>query len=909
MPGSGAAWFLGNLLQDDSIATLRVSVEGSSQVAQFQHGLAHGANATMVLATTEHRMLLRLEDGLDGTPQLYYVDDRGQRLWARSQPAQAARILANGDVILWSGARLSRMRGSDGRLLWSQHLLDWHAFGTAAMVNLAEVVDDQLDLAVSLVHQTATGSAGSAASYFVALDPVDGAVRFQNRSPVPLAPGRCGPMILADSSVLAWTDWSTDPVAPKLRVERRRRSDGELEWARELRPTRIDDACASGASGNHIYIAASDGEFLRIDALDAPSGEVRWQQRLPRSLHWQIRVHPSGDLMLSSWKSADSGPFQTLSRLDGRDGTQRWARATTAAAWDLDGEQLTLALATGAQAQLQRWDASSGATLAQHSASLVAWRRAAHSVFTVGGSTCHAHLEGRQSVQLSCVDNMDGGLQWTRSLAPQLPAEQLTDVKLVDLRAGKMGVDLLVETAAGTSGPHRRLLALRLADGSTAWELPPFRADWQLTQDGDGGLYGHHLDCNGSAGCPDPVDHQARYAGADGALIWSRIPAGSIHAADADTVLLTMLANGASYWRALDARSGADRWSRSPLGAIARPAALITPGGHLVVKQEPITAGGLRIELDGLDPVSGSLRWSVRPSVSHTSMSLGTLTALEGEEVLLIGRRAHSVAGLSKIGPWLAHVDAASGAVRLESAPPVVAEDRRTARAIRRTAAGVEWLVHTREFANSFQRTTIGHLPASAQEGAERQFASGRFRPKNGYDEIWPNASLDDSSLIVEDWRGEINGVSSPRVQRWLEATGPAADIRLELQGPPDVRAQGASTNVVVAVHSPLAVSGLRSGFTAVSGALQARLDACIPAGACSEPDADGDVMLSFAAAGTVLMRWEVFTEDYRPHAPPAHAAQGRFHVDLPFELADPDFDNHTASVRLILGGTSIGFE
>lgn len=899
---NGEAWLLGLVMQDDAYASLRIAADGALRRGQFEHGLLAGVDRTTVLASTGQRLLLRLEDGIEGASHLYLMDGDARRLWARSLPAEAARILADGDVILLSGLQLTRLRGLDGQLLWSRHLLEFHAYAQFASAAVASSVDGQLELALALGLDS---PAGTATSHYVALDPADGTLRFQREVPGRRVPGRCAPVPIADFSVLAWLDWSLGPEGPKLVIERRRRSDGRLMWERQLARASIEDVCAFGGSGNRVYLAADDGEFLRVDALDATTGELRWQRRLPRSLSWKLQVHVGGDAFLSAVRWEGTGPVQTLSRLSGADGADLWTRPSAAIAWALGSDRLTLVLASGAQAELQHWDAGSGTMIDGHSASLVSWQAGVQSALIVDDSSCHAQLLGHQSVRVSCIDSIDGALKWTRELAPQSPMEALTHVSLVDLRAGKIGVDIAAGPAPGTTSDSR-LLALRLEDGATAWDTPSRPADWWVAADGEGGAYGHHLACSTSPGCPDP-DHLARYAGADGALVWSRPPAGLVRAADADTVLLTTQANGQFAWRAIEARSGAGRWNGTVFpGVVARPAALITTGGHLLVKQEPV-GGGIRIELDALDPLGGTVRWSVRAGVPG-STSRGVLTALQDNEALLVGERQYVVDGASKSGPWLVRVDGATGAVRLELAPEGGAENRRSLRAIRAPVSGVDWLDSSREFSSSFQRRTLVRLPAARSIGVEHQYASGRFGPRHRFSELWPRASLADGSLVVEDWRGESNGVRVGQLRRWPAPAGPVADIRLELLTPTPVHAQGASTVVTVAVHSPVTTGGLRTGFTAEAGGLQARVVACEPIPACGEPDAEGDVAVGFATPGTVLLHWELFDEHYLPRGA-SIVSRGRFHVDLPYDLADPDFDNHGALLQIALGGTSSGFE
>lgn len=916
LPG-GSGNFLAYVPASTMIAALRVGVDGSLQRSQFAYDLAYSPDDSEILASADDRTLLRME--VDSQHQIYMVDSSGRVLWAQARPAQTARLLAGGDVILVSGNTLLRLRGSDGALLWSRSFLElhptaWGLYGAA----IGEEVDGQIELALTLRTNRLRGGSPQATSLVLAFDPADGALRWsQTLASAREVAERCPMVRDADSLVMVWAE--SDLITTDLVVERRKRVSGNLDWAMRLPAERYADDCGLALTGGRIYLSVPMEGGMRVDALDAAGGAPQWQRIFTGGVKARLRGSTDGDLLatLLAWED-ESGLTTSMMRLGQSDGVSGWQipLGNAAVEWRPLGGEISLALAAENGVRLQRRDAATGALLKEFSAQITGRTAPYRAIGFVDGLACYAVAIDTQSFHLECRDGLSGALRWSRDIAPLTGTDTLAGFRILGLAAGRLGINVYLQREFGGQPVlFTRPIGVDLADGAIAWQLPEQPDVPVILPADDGGAFLSHATCSTQPGCGGATPYVSRFSGLDGSVLWTRPSSGSVMAARGDVLVQRAVPDyNQSYWSELDARSGGERWVQPVAnGNFIRPAAMVTPGGRVLTKHETVLGGAIReIELTGLDPQTGVPLWTVRPNVPRTRSFSGFLSALSGDDVLFVGRREFSVGGRNVVGPWIARVDGASGTVRWEQAPAAGQEALRRMRAIPATGGGVHLVEQIREFSEQLQRRTLATLlPESGVAVAEHQYSRGRWMPRYEFDEVLPAATLPDGSVLVENLQARIDGLQIPSLQRWPAPSGPVGDIQLDVLTPTPILGHGASTLVEVRIRNPgaVAVAGLRLGFTSDHADLQARFLDCDLTDACGQADASGDVSLDLAPASAVVARWEVFSQRYLPVRDLATSLDGRFHVDTPFEFGDVDFDNHTATISVVLGGTSSGFE
>lgn len=98
----------------------------------------YSAKSVNALASQADRVLLAVADqGFDlgeYRRELILLKSNGQPVWSRPMSGDRAKFLSNGDVIVQSGAQLSRLAAANGAPVWQQNLLELDPDTTSASV-------------------------------------------------------------------------------------------------------------------------------------------------------------------------------------------------------------------------------------------------------------------------------------------------------------------------------------------------------------------------------------------------------------------------------------------------------------------------------------------------------------------------------------------------------------------------------------------------------------------------------------------------------------------------------------------------------------------------------------------------------------------------------------------------------
>jgi hypothetical protein len=132
-PNGGSYWplsfedgsFMGLSYTGSAFSTTTMAPSGGTssavRVGRFSHWAGYYAFYSIgVLATQSDRALVSITDAADqigsgvARADLVLLHRDGRAIWSRPGSADKARFLANGDLIIQSGAQLSRLSGTNG---------------------------------------------------------------------------------------------------------------------------------------------------------------------------------------------------------------------------------------------------------------------------------------------------------------------------------------------------------------------------------------------------------------------------------------------------------------------------------------------------------------------------------------------------------------------------------------------------------------------------------------------------------------------------------------------------------------------------------------------------------------------------------------------------------------------------
>lgn len=929
----GSAYFLGHAPEGSAdYSSLRLADGGTLQRGQFvDDQFPSPEYFPKIIARAADRVLLGIE-GQAGASSIYLVETSGRVLWAQRWDARSARFLANGDLILQAEQQLLRLRGSDGGVVWTRNLLDLHPFAFNGGFVLGDEVDTQVDVAASLFVSETPLAPWRALGFQFAFDPANGDLRWaqpqeQAATGVLYVFVGCPTSQFADSIVQVW-GYSTG-TATRWVIESRRRVDGALRWTVGRPEGPVEESCTLLATPSGVYLALrEDYSSFSISALDAASGRLRWQQNMPGVLQMKLLEGADGNLLAAQGERDAQDVYRTrFSSYRAGDGGTQWEFVVPGYKFDWQRRGTDLLLATTPvpdnipRARREVRDAASGALRSADDADLTGRVAPVHATGFVGDAACHALVDPSNAVDLRCLDGISGSPRWTRQIPPLAPGDITTSVQIGALAAGRVRLAITFSRTVGAELQHwARVIAVDGATGVALWELPSERYILSNLAADDGGAILTSFSCPTPPACTDGTQYLRRFAGADGALLWSRElpgPHSSLVLATRGSTLVNWRYTGSNrgLFAGVDAHLGGDRWeAQANAGTVVQPTALVTAGGHVVVKQEAIAGTSREIELRGLDPVTGAQRWLLVPGVPHTRSWQGILSELPGDTALVTGMRNFSEGNRNLTGPWLAAVDAASGSLRWEHAPGVGRDGQRLVRAVRATAGGVRLVNQVRTFGSLRERRALSSFaPESGDLGGEHLYASAPGFPQDRFGEFRVGASLADDSVLVESFQGRVDGDAIPSLQRLPAPIGPEGDLEVSVANSAPITALGPTTVVEVRVenHSAHAISELRAGFI-YPYALRARFLDCVAIAGSStcaaEVDGPDDALVYLGPGAIALIRYEMFTASYSASRR-GNVETGHFYVDTPYDFGDTDLGNNIVEVGVSLGGMPSGFE
>lgn len=872
-----------------------------------------------VLAVAEQRVLV-VQDEV-GTPFSVQLRDlRGGVLWSLERRVDGARFLADGDLIVLSQRQLLRLRGGDGAPVWTRHLVDLHAYAEDAAFELGDDVDAQVDIAGILSVRARTEFSPHEERWQAAFDPVHGDVRWALRvDPYAATPyGGCPLATDRDSLLQALTLHNGSQFL--LELQRRRRSDGELLWSRRLPHQEAIWSCDVALQNSRIYLALSGSGGVRILGMDDAVAEPPWEVLLPGANTGRVLAGADGHL-LTSVVSVDAlgNPQTTITRRGELDGQAIWSLEALSPklAWRGIGEQLHLAMVLDGsdsdRARVEVRDSATGALQASAEDVLTGRAASVHAAGYAGDSVCHALAALDGAVTLTCLDGSTGVARWERVLPPAMPADVVTTLAVGALAAGR--ISLLTgyrRVVAGAPVVLYRATAVDAATGVPAWQVPDLQEFPRLLGSDDGGAFIAHATCAAQPNCVGRQPRVDRFAGADGGLLWSRQSASVPLAENGDKLFLFNWDLLSPLVIGLDARSGGDGWTTSIVpGFPSQALGLLTPGGNLIFERDVSMGSNRRIEVRGFNASTGAERWLVTPTLPSLRTYNGVIWPLAGERVLATGLRIVSGVGTS---PWLAAIDATSGAPLWERGPDLGRDSLRRVSVIGSSATQGLWVDQRRISPSDLERKAISRLdPDSGLLGGEHQYASFQSRPlTQQLEPPTPRALLADGSLLAQHWR-TVDGQYLLLLERWPAPSGPDGDIAIEVESPLPAIGHGptAAIDLRVENRSAHSVSGVRIGFIAAGSWQSGMPVSCTPASGnarCVPGVRDnGAPRMDIGPGGAVLVRYEIASQLYRP-AQMSDAGNVYFHIETPFDFGD-DLGNNTVVASVRLGGTSNGFE